>query len=700
MTSMVQVADMRGGLNSGSSVPLDLACAVEYCRALVSALPEATVMVVGADETVWAAEGKLLERNGHDPATLNGRRLRDILPPSTSAALRDRFHATLTGGTQSFDYRTADGQTLCWIHETPMYLGDESPAAVIAVLQDVTQRHRLTAELQTERERLKRAEEMARCGHWELDVQSGMVTLSEGALRLLEREAATNMSLNDLLRHFNHSDRQRVITSLWKASDSGMGECECDLHGRDGTRRRILMRGTRTLDATGREVIAGTTIDISEVRAAEQARSESEALFQQGFDRSPIGMALTDPDTGRYLRVNGALCRLLGRSREELLALCFADVSHPDDAALSEAGLLEMISGEATELDYEKRYLRPDGSLVWAALHVMPVYGRGHEVRAFFSQVVDLTAHKEREQQLMQDAAEFERLAEIRAALAEGRLVLDAQPIMDLQSGELVQQELLVRLRERDGRIIPPADFLPVAERHGAITEIDQWVTHQAVELAAGGHSVEVNLSAASVGDERLLLAIRDSLRQSGADPALLVFEVTETALMADLERGRRFAVALRELGCQFALDDFGTGYGTFTYLKHIPIDNLKIDIEFVRDLLSSEDDERLVRAIVTMARDLGKKTTAEGVEDAATLDRLRELGVDYAQGYHIGRPAAIRSPTTSAPPALPKTESCNTLSSLASAQGRPTATGRTPGRPLSGFGTEREEPKVLPDLT
>ena len=355
-------------------------------------------------------------------------------------------------------------------------------------------------------------------------------------------------------------------------------------------------------------------------------------------------MALTDPVTGQYLRVNDALCRLLGRSRDELLDLSFTEVSHPEDATAADAGLRGMIAGTVSALDYEKRYVRPDGSLVWAALHVIPVSGREGAVRALFSQIVDLTARREREQQLVQEAADFERLAEIRAALAENRLVLHAQPIMDLQTGQLVQQELLIRLRQKDGRILAPDEFLPVAERRGAIGEIDEWVTRQAIALAGAGHAVEINLSAASVGDHRLLARIRAALSTSGVDPALLVFEVTETALMADLEQGRRFAETLRELGCRLALDDFGTGYGTFTYLKHIPIDYIKIDVEFVRDLLTSPDDDRLVAAIVTMARDLGKKTTAEGVEDATTLDRLRALGVDYAQGYHIGRPAEIRT--------------------------------------------------------
>jgi EAL domain-containing protein (putative c-di-GMP-specific phosphodiesterase class I) len=301
-----------------------------------------------------------------------------------------------------------------------------------------------------------------------------------------------------------------------------------------------------------------------------------------------------------------------------------------------------MLASEQSNFEAEKRYVRPDGTLVWGSMHVTPVYSAKGEVRGFVSQIVDLTAQKERELQLIQQAADLERLTEIRAAIADGRLLLHAQPIVDLQTGAVVQQELLVRLQREDGEIMPPSEFLPLAERHGVIADIDRWVVEEAVQLAAEGHPVEVNLSAASVGDSQTLAAIRDGLARTGADPGLLVFEVTETAMMADVDRGRAFAEALRELGCRFALDDFGTGYGTFTYLKHIPIDYLKIDIEFVRGLPGSEADLRLVRAIVHMARELGKRTIAEGVESAEALVQLRGLGVDHAQGYHIGRPAPI----------------------------------------------------------
>jgi EAL domain-containing protein (putative c-di-GMP-specific phosphodiesterase class I)/ketosteroid isomerase-like protein len=263
-------------------------------------------------------------------------------------------------------------------------------------------------------------------------------------------------------------------------------------------------------------------------------------------------------------------------------------------------------------------------------------------VTALFSQVIDISEQKAREAELESMVAEAGWLGRIRDALDEDRFVLFAQPIVDLQSGETVQRELLIRMRERDGTLVLPSEFLRAAERYGLIGEIDIWVIGQAAALAADGTAVEINLSGLSIGDPAILAAIERALEESGADPKLLVFELTETAIVGELDAGRRFAEQLTALGCGFALDDFGTGFGGLTYLKHLPADTVKIDIEFVRDLLTSEADQRLVRAIVDLAQGFGQTTVAEGVEDEQTLQRLRELGVDRAQGYFLGRPGPL----------------------------------------------------------
>jgi diguanylate cyclase (GGDEF)-like protein/PAS domain S-box-containing protein len=231
-------------------------------------------------------------------------------------------------------------------------------------------------------------------------------------------------------------------------------------------------------------------------------------------------------------------------------------------------------------------------------------------------------------------------VGEITDAIEDDRLVLYSQAIIPLHGGQR-SEELLVRMVGRDGKLVPPACFIPPAEEFGVIGEIDRWVVSQALTLARLGRPVEVNLSAQSLGDECIRAAVEASVT-GGVRPELLTFEITETAAARNLDVAREFATALARLGCAFAIDDFGTGFGSLVYLRHLPIARVKIDVQFVRDMLSNPGDERVVSAIVSTARAMGQTTVAEGVEDAATLQRLTQIGVDFAQGFHIERPRPV----------------------------------------------------------
>ena len=236
----------------------------------------------------------------------------------------------------------------------------------------------------------------------------------------------------------------------------------------------------------------------------------------------------------------------------------------------------------------------------------------------------------------------------IRDALDEDRLVLQAQPIMHLASGEIRQYELLLRMRDPLGELISPAAFLPVAERYDLIGAIDKWVVRRAIamlgqELERKNRLVfEVNISGRSTGDPELLELIEHQLREHRVDPEQVIFEITETTAVGNIPRAQEFAAHLNALGCRFALDDFGAAFASFYYLKHLPFDYLKIDGEFVRSCMSNRTDQLVIQAVVDIARGLGKRTVAEMVGDRATLDMLAEMGVDHAQGYHIGRPAPL----------------------------------------------------------
>jgi EAL domain-containing protein (putative c-di-GMP-specific phosphodiesterase class I) len=214
-----------------------------------------------------------------------------------------------------------------------------------------------------------------------------------------------------------------------------------------------------------------------------------------------------------------------------------------------------------------------------------------------------------------------------------------AQPIVDADTGATHHHELLLRM-DLDGSVITPNHFLPHAENCGLITEIDRWAVKTGFEIAAT-MPVAINLSAKSIQDSRFVTDIKTALGDSTL-AGNVIFEITETAAVQNLEGARELVEELTSLGFGVALDDFGTGYGSFTYLKHLPVTELKIDIDFVRGLAEDPTDQRLVKSIISVARNFNMKTVAEGVEDEATLQLLRTLGVDFVQGYHVGYPAQM----------------------------------------------------------
>jgi diguanylate cyclase (GGDEF)-like protein/PAS domain S-box-containing protein len=236
----------------------------------------------------------------------------------------------------------------------------------------------------------------------------------------------------------------------------------------------------------------------------------------------------------------------------------------------------------------------------------------------------------------------------IRDGLDEDRFVLQAQPIMKLATGDTSQFELLLRLRDPFGELISPAAFLPAAERYDLIGAIDRWVVSRSIAMLADENrrgrrlTFEVNISGRSAGDPDLLALIEGELRTHEVDPAQVIFEITETTAVANIPRAQEFAHRLAALGCRFALDDFGAAFASFYYLKHLPFDYLKIDGEFVRGCVTDRTDQLVIQAVVDIARGLGKRTVAEMVGDEETLKLVRELGVDYVQGFHIGRPAPL----------------------------------------------------------
>jgi diguanylate cyclase (GGDEF)-like protein/PAS domain S-box-containing protein len=239
-------------------------------------------------------------------------------------------------------------------------------------------------------------------------------------------------------------------------------------------------------------------------------------------------------------------------------------------------------------------------------------------------------------------------LERIKRAIDDEAFIVYCQPIADIATGEVSQHELLVRMQDENGQIVPATAFLASAERFDLVQDIDRWMIRKAITLIAehaargNDYKLEVNISAKSIGDPDLTRLIERELADSAINPSLLVLEITETTAIANMDEAVDFATRLSRLGCGFALDDFGRGFGSFYYLKHLPLSYLKIDGDFIRNLAHNLVDQQVVKAVVQVAKALGYKTIAEYVQDEATILALRHYGVDYMQGYHVGRPRPL----------------------------------------------------------
>lgn len=246
---------------------------------------------------------------------------------------------------------------------------------------------------------------------------------------------------------------------------------------------------------------------------------------------------------------------------------------------------------------------------------------------------------------------EMHWISEINSALDEGRFMLYGQVIVPLQNPQLKPDvELLLRMKDREGNIVPPGAFLPAAERYQLAGRIDEWVVGNAfawlernfTQFSKYFGCCAINLSGGSLGDEHLKKVIIGFLETSSLLPYKVKFEITETSAIANLVEAQRFINALKAYGCQFSLDDFGSGLSSFAYLKNLPVDNLKIDGMFVKGILDDELDQAMVKSINDIGHVMGKTTIAEFVENDEVCELLREIGVDYGQGYGLGLPTPL----------------------------------------------------------
>jgi diguanylate cyclase (GGDEF)-like protein/PAS domain S-box-containing protein len=262
-----------------------------------------------------------------------------------------------------------------------------------------------------------------------------------------------------------------------------------------------------------------------------------------------------------------------------------------------------------------------------------------------------VAVYSARDEALARHTGEIQWLQRLQTALKENRFQLYHQPIVPAfgENGGGPAMEVLVRLKDEEGHDVPPSDFVRAAERYRLMGLVDRWVVQTTLAALGRGaipvpatRSVAINISGQTLGDTQFLEFVVETLDSTGVSPAQVCFEITESAVVANMDHARRFVGVLHGMGCQFALDDFGSGVGSFSNLKNLPMDYLKIDGSFMRNLAGDSVNQAMVTAMIKLARTLNFKVIAEQVEDAAALEAARRMGVDYVQGYAIGKPVPL----------------------------------------------------------
>jgi diguanylate cyclase (GGDEF)-like protein/PAS domain S-box-containing protein len=664
-------------------------------RRFLNELPEMSVLEVEeGDDGLYryvAAMGRALSKRGYP--NIIGSTVSETSSGQNRGEIMAAFKAAFAGHAQRRTIRHPDGW---WLDGTIIPIGQvNSRPRVMVVFRDVTREREREHALTLAEERYRRMFSEAPSGHLVYDVAGNILAVNRAFCSLVgcTEEELVGCNAAEVSEKLS-VDVRSVMSAAQITEESGRASGDLSLVRRDGSVAHVTFESVALLssgdeveeflvhvtDVTDRHLIEehaahmadhDALTDLYNRRRFEQELSGHMARGERYGHRG----ALLLLDLDDFKRVNDTL----GHKAGDELILNVANVLREqlrDTDVISRLGgdefavLLPSGGREAAEQLATKlvEAIRAEVSVtdgnrsrrVTASLGVVLINKQGLTAMELLKQA-DLamydTKEAGRDGYTLLDLTESGRSKSaahtvwadrIEAALEENRFILHAQPIVDLRTGVVESAELLVRMLDEDGTLVPPSRFLYVAERIGLVTRIDEWVVGEAVKLLkelqpkAPTFRLEVNLSGRSMGSTQLSEHIRSTVSKAGIDPSGLVFEVTETAAVSDIQSARTFAEELRRVGCRFALDDFGAGFGSFYYLKHLPFDFLKIDGEFVVKCASSPTDQLILTAIVEIARGMEKETIAEFVGDQITLDTIRRTGVDHAQGYFIGSPMPL----------------------------------------------------------
>jgi diguanylate cyclase (GGDEF)-like protein/PAS domain S-box-containing protein len=624
--------------------------------------------------------------------------------PDDVAAVRTALDAAMTGGTGEVGYRYArrDGTQLrLHLRARPDLDADGRVVAISGTVQDLTQQARMEAAVDEAEQRFRTTFEAAPIGVSVVELHSAergrIVSANPAMSRLLgvPVQQLVGTAVSGLVHPEDHDHLRDSFAEL-QAGRTDVIELEARLMHRDGHLIwALLTAALLPVDPDGRRLLVTNIMDVSQRKKFEgqlQYLADHDALtglfnrrrFTEELDRvvkqseryGDAGAVLfLDLDGFKF--VNDSLGHAVGDDLISRVGAMFAATVRDTDVLARVGGdEFAVILTRATEEDAilvaEKllSVIRRDGVVVSHDRHAqvstsigITRFGPGDGmtadellVEADIAMYDAKEAGKDRYSVYTRSDGRRAQISvrenwnkRLSVAVDQGDFVLHAQPIMSIAGDGPETYELLLRLPDDHGDLIPPGTFLYNAERFGLMTRIDEWVVARAVVLLAESHALDidlalsVNVSGKTITDPGFGAHVARLMEQHAVRPDRLVIEITETAAITNIQRARTLARELRALGCRIALDDFGAGFASFYYLKHLDFDVLKIDGEFIRNLCSTPSDQLVVRAVVDIARGLRARTVAEFVGDDETLALLADLGVDAGQGYHLGRPDALQ---------------------------------------------------------
>jgi diguanylate cyclase (GGDEF)-like protein len=535
--------------------------------------------------------------------------------------------------------------------------------------------------------RLDRLEALARMGSWVWDIAADRIEWSEALLAMLGLPVGSTLDYPTFCKMVHPDDLSMVGSELARAMASGEPFSYTHrIHAVDATERIFECHGEVLTDPTGRRIrLFGTARDVTEqhrARAELAYLAEHDSLTGVANRRritarlaecaaEPAGATLLLIDIDKFKDVNDlrghavgdrvmrriaatVSARLdagavLGRLGGDEFAVVLPGCDPERGIALGEK-LCDAVAGEVVvEGDSALRVTVSVGvATVGCAENVEVALGQADLALYAAKNAGRNRARLFAPDQYRQAVARVSLLARVGDALGAGTMELDAQPIVDLATGRADRWELLIRLRDGLDPSVGPAEFLPAVERTDLVLQLDRWVLGRAVRALASEPArardlrLEVNISARSLEDDELGDWVLSRLAALDVRPERLGLEMTETTAITNLAAAQRLVRRLTGAGCGFSLDDFGAGFGSFSHLKHLPFTAVKIDGEFVRQADTNRVDRAMVCAVVGVADELGMRTVAEQVERAELVGRLRELGVDDGQGFHLGRPQPL----------------------------------------------------------